>query len=380
MKSKTRKIASYYAPLPVGHGLMILQEEDVTHRIAASSVIHLQSNGNPATMVVHYGKGDYHDYHRFKDIPVSVIEDMYFRALRGEIARSAEYHENGARLDGTPLLINQDYEAKLKLMAQRQNAVKSEIKLDDTHQQPASENQLSSIEPEVAKLPDGQVSAEALALAAPETATVATSIMSAPLPPVTTIERKPKSQVAKEEKSEFEIGELVEGKGVFIGVYTKIFNKSSGIFSSQEITREFNVFTTPEDLKNEDGSQLTGKFEDVLAAVARIENICGHPGTRIERNTAFIEHTVSDGYKRLENWFIPSHKILRDYIHLNRAKGVLSGTFNLTQGDKTTNEYPSYYASLDYQEFVLDFYSGESFRTYDSRKRSVRPVRLELRT
>jgi hypothetical protein len=376
--SKTRKKAGYYAPLPVGHGLMILEEEDKTHRIPADSVIHLQSSGDPETMLLYYGKGDYYDYHRFQDIPVPVIEDMYFRALRGEIARSAEYHENGARLDGTPLLINHDYQAKLMLMQQRQNGFKSTVKIDGTKEEKTPDHEITKIQPEVPLMPKRQVSAQDLALAAPEAALIATSAITSPfhaaLPPS-------KSSKMKDEIEVYEIGELVPDKGVFIGEFTTTFNKSAGMFTSKKITRTFNVFTTPEDIKNEDGSQLTGSFNDVLAAVARIENICGHSGTRIERNTPFRELLeAEEGYKTLENWFIPPHEILRDHIHHNRAKGVLSGTFNVTEGNKLTNEYPSSYAALEYQEAVLDFYSGESTRAPYSRKRSVRPVRLELKS
>jgi hypothetical protein len=290
------------------------------------------------------------------------------RAQRGEIARSAEYHENGARLDGTPLLISYDYSIKERLMLQRKAAQKNAITLDaETANAAADTNEIEEpLHPSLAVAEGGHT-------------------MDIEVPKAPELQMLPSKMNTTDgalclRDKDYEVGDLVEGKGIFVGVYSVDFKKETGFLSSKKITREFNVFAAPEDLKDEMGQQFTGTFEEVLAAVARIENICGYAGIRVERNTPLQEMLISkESYKKLENWFVPNLKILRDMIHPNRAKGHLNGTFDTSAGDQSQLIFPAMYASLDFQSYVIDFHSGKRLDAKSAYQRSVRPIRLELK-
>ena len=70
---------------------------------------------------------------------------------------------------------------------------------------------------------------------------------------------------------------MIEGKGVYIGTYKHEWSESTGFFSAaKQLSRVFDIYAAPTDVKR------SSKYNELIDAVAGIENLEGHSGTRIE--------------------------------------------------------------------------------------------------
>jgi len=371
MQTKPKsELKSYYAPLPAGQGIMIVEDGDTTHRFLAQTIEDIRSEEGSDRVYLYRSN----DYVRINDANIHILEDMRLRALRGEIARTAEYHESGLRIDGTPLIMMQDYEIKEKIAEQRRNQKQNKIDLAN----PLVILAKDSIEPPAA---DVQLSDDERMNKAP----VKPEKSPMPAPP------KVPSKIEEEAKNIppediHEIGTHIENKGVYVGPFEYKWKKRG---KKENLSRVFDIYTASHDLRAQgERGNLTATFGDLISEVAGIQNIEGYAGIRIESNWDLIRYLQSDtDQKMLENWFLPTLDILSKQIHFNRAKGSLMGTFNVDEGAKSFwngNVAPSCYASLtltgsNKSSSALDFRTGNKETVRPSTKLSARPIRMEWR-
>lgn len=153
-----------------------------------------------------------------------------------------------------------------------------------------------------------------------------------------------------------EIGELVESKGVYIGVWEL----------KDEGGTVFDLYAAPQDL------DLPSSFNEASRYASALLDYHGHNGANL-----------SSSFPQLMNsgkWFIPTYDILKNKIYENRNKGALKGTFN-TFGGISSYYWSSTESRLDTSSVrTLHFSSG--IETTDSKGfsgQSTRLVRAEQR-
>ncbi len=113
----------------------------------------------------------------------------------------------------------------------------------------------------------------------------------------------------------FEIGELVKGKGIYIGVWKPRDKKGNSLGDI------FNVFAALEDLKDDSDHRLLLTFSEAVERVARLQGYHGHDGFdhEVKNQTpdgAFYEALRAGNYKG--GWVIPPAEILAENIYENR--------------------------------------------------------------
>lgn len=92
-------------PLPAGHGVLVLQldgkneQELCVSKIEKLEVLEDYKRGLHIRL---YHNGGY--IWSTGENGISKFRDMYYRALRGEIAKMNDYDDEGQRIDGTPLI------------------------------------------------------------------------------------------------------------------------------------------------------------------------------------------------------------------------------------------------------------------------------------
>lgn len=115
-----------------------------------------------------------------------------------------------------------------------------------------------------------------------------------------------------------EVGQLVEGKGVFIGTWEPKDSDGNSL-------EEFNLFAAPEDLMDAEGRRLAATFNGAVKHVAALRDWHGHDGGDF-RNDAALYAAMKEGRYKGE-WFIPPVGVLKEHLYPNRNKGALAGTF-----------------------------------------------------
>ena len=114
----------------------------------------------------------------------------------------------------------------------------------------------------------------------------------------------------------YRIGEMVEGEGVFVGVW-----------KLKSINKTFNLFAAPEDLKLKNGKPHLMKDTDAIRHVGKkIKDCHGYNGGMFETSKTLIGAVKSGDYNG--EWFVPSVAILQGMLYEHKDKGVLNGTFN----------------------------------------------------
>jgi hypothetical protein len=371
MKKKiTNATAPYHAPLPEGRGVLVFEFRGRPFKFQASGIDSVSLDSYNDLIIMVSGK----NYDFGKDLEIHVIDDMYFRALRGEIARYAEYNEQGLRIDGTLLLIMEDYAVKEKLAeARRQKQQPKKFNLT------GASNNAGSAEGDVALPMDVDETAilepqdvpkpEHIALAAPELSDGGALMM------LDSADNQNGNQNSVVENLH-DIGALIEGKGVYVGTHTHEWKKSTGLFSSEKLSRIFDVYAAPKDVKN------GAIYSNLLDAVAGIENLEGHSGARIETEFRLKAAIENDEVEQIVGqWFVPSFDILKNNVHVNRGQGALASTFQRAEDDSSRRL--SYYAALRCNNNqglkAVSFRNGVAESVSPRWLMSVRPVRMELR-
>jgi len=200
------------------------------------------------------------------------------------------------------------------------------------------------------------------------------------------------------------IGQLIKGKGIYIGVWRPV-NKNG-----KKLNQSFNLYAAPEDLRDISvrrlhpvfnnhifnkpflNNKLVSATADKIAskAVKKIRFTKGWNGYKffdydkhvIRRDEALYE-TIEKGEYNGE-WFIPNADMLGK-IYKNKDKAALKGSFITKQyghGNNHGNWYLSSTESPIDRSFasITDFTNGKNlWHSKSVIKLSVRPVRAELR-
>lgn len=185
----------------------------------------------------------------------------------------------------------------------------------------------------------------------------------------------------------FKTGQLVEGKGIYVGIWepTDNLNKTLG--------KVFDLYAAPEDISNNSGNNLLMTFNDAVRHVAGQRNWHGHDGNNFANEKA-VTQAVRTNPDLLAKWFIPTKEIL----HGKNAQGTKVQPNNLYDhrtkmprgAEFVTNAsgsgFARWYWSLTERPddssfvYIVSFTDGDDgWDAMDYYKLSVRPVRAELR-
>lgn len=181
----------------------------------------------------------------------------------------------------------------------------------------------------------------------------------------------------------YDPGTMIEGKGIYLGVWTK--NRHGRMLS-----RNFDVYAAPKDLKNSDGSNLLLTFNSAVNYVASLKNYYGHDGGNFANETAVME-AVRNNPAALNKWSLPPLDLLggRDIIepaNLYRSRNI--GSFRDTFVTKSGSDWAHFYWSLTEDDidipslvWLVDFRDGvDSWVHKEEYRVSTRLVRMELRS
>jgi hypothetical protein len=153
-----------------------------------------------------------------------------------------------------------------------------------------------------------------------------------------------------------EIGEVVEGEGIYIGSYAP---KDEGGVSIGKI---FNVYAAPEDLVKADAS-----YNMVCSSLSSLKNWHGHDGSVSLDEAHIIESLSSGQYKG--RWVIPPMELLAS-VTGNKYKGALCGTFNISASYLSSSSRDIYIYHLNL------FTQTKSYADKDNKSFACRPVRF----
>ena len=98
------------------------------------------------------------------------------------------------------------------------------------------------------------------------------------------------------------IGELVEGKGIYMGVWAPTSR------NGQSLNKKFAVYAAPEDLKERAGSNMVRTFKDMVDEVAKLHNWHGADGGSYA-NDAMLYEALANGTV-VGKWFLPPRELL----------------------------------------------------------------------
>jgi len=212
-----------------------------------------------------------------------------------------------------------------------------------------------------------------------------------------------KKRIAEEEarrKAEEEalknpqIGQMIEGKGVFLGVWTPKDREG------KSLNKTFNLFAAPEDLTdsltNAGGKKELRTFKKTVAHVAGLKGWHGHDGfnhnVRGKSEDEALYDALRDGSYN-GGWFIPTKDIVHgkdldgnqvqaDNLYAHKNKGKLQGTFTTASGSVFDRWYWSCTQRREDASdvFDVDFADGDGvWDLKDYLSLSGRVVRAELR-
>lgn len=116
-----------------------------------------------------------------------------------------------------------------------------------------------------------------------------------------------------EVNANYQIGEMVPGKGVYFGVWTpppsleikKIIRLA---MSAKQKTVQYRLFAAPADLTAPNGHRLLLNYKAAAQEVAKIVDLCGHNGAYFESDRDIYEALRKDSYGG--EWFIPPKPFL----------------------------------------------------------------------
>ena len=184
-----------------------------------------------------------------------------------------------------------------------------------------------------------------------------------------------------------EIGQVVEGKGVYQGTWSP--TDSNG----RSLGKTFDLYAAPEDIRDDSGDNLIMTFNDAVRHVSRLQNWHGHNGGNFENDKAVMQ-AVRNNPEQLGNWFIPTREILHgqnadgekvqdNHLYGNREKMPPGGEYvTRNNGSVGAHWYWSCTERREYASHVydVDFTDGDADWVHkDSPELSTRPVRAELR-
>ena len=107
-----------------------------------------------------------------------------------------------------------------------------------------------------------------------------------------------------------EIGELIEGKGIYVGVWEP--KNRQGV----SLNKKYHVFAAPQDLTNSSNRHVAMTFLEAAREMGLKRNWCSHDGLTVPANAiengyeAYLYGMLKDNTYRGQ-WFIPTLEILR---------------------------------------------------------------------
>ncbi len=124
-----------------------------------------------------------------------------------------------------------------------------------------------------------------------------------------------------------DIGEMVEGEGVYLGRWEMESNQAAGL------VKLFNVFAAPKDLTTK---KTPMTYDEALQNAAVLKDWYGHDGRAFANDVALYEALNSGVYNG--EWFIPPYELLSgetkdekrlpcDGLYRNRDIGLFKGSF-----------------------------------------------------
>ena len=184
--------------------------------------------------------------------------------------------------------------------------------------------------------------------------------------------------------SKLQIGQLVEGKGIYFGVQE--------ITTKGGLTQTFDLYAAPEDLTDAQDEKLVTTYNKAVIALNEKEDWHGHHGECFENSKELEKALVNGTYKG--GWFIPTKEILHgrnrngdevqsDNLYNHREK--MPGGSEFITTDNGSGHARWYWSSTERlvgssRVYDVDFTDG-----YDGCDHkglyllSTRPVRAELR-
>ena len=192
--------------------------------------------------------------------------------------------------------------------------------------------------------------------------------------------------------SKLEIGQLVEGKGIYVGQWEPTGSKG------RSLGKTFDLYAAPKDISEGFSIRLQMSFKDAVRHVAGLQNWHGHDGGNFKNEEAVMK-AVRNNPEALGNWFIPTKEMLhgcnanddivqKDNLYAHREKMPFGSEFlSKYKGDDEAYWYCSCTEDLNESSLVhvVEFTGGLSIR---ERKKDddyygelfTRPVRAELRS
>ena len=204
------------------------------------------------------------------------------------------------------------------------------------------------------------------------------------LPISTEILAKPPKPVF--DPSQLEAGKLIEGKGVYLGLWEP--KDKNG----RTLGKIFDIYAAPEDFRNPDGSNLLMKFNNAVKHVAGLRNYHGHDGGNFANEKAVLE-AVRNNPEALAKWFIPTMELLHGKtsggdkiqpanLYKSRNTGAFKDSFITKSGSDIALWYWSLTEHPDDPSLVYDVaftVGGDGWDRKDHYALSSRVVRAELR-
>ena len=200
--------------------------------------------------------------------------------------------------------------------------------------------------------------------------------------------RKDGQQPLSNDGDPFQPGQLIPGKGVFLGIWSPKDRRD------RSLNKTFNIFAAPYDLgldENGQGKKLLVQSNDGVRAVGEIKNLMGHNGAEYKNDTELYKALRNGTYNG--EWFIPPRdlvngtkaggkKVQNDNLYQHRNTGKLAGTFVTDGASVLTHHWyrsatePS--GGLMYN-WIVDFTDGHGVWGGREVSLPLRVVRAELR-
>ena len=197
------------------------------------------------------------------------------------------------------------------------------------------------------------------------------------LPITTALTAKPmKPQKPAFDPSKLEIGQMVKGKGVYVGAW------EPKDCDDQSLGKTFDLYAAPQDVVDAQGKKILLTFNDAAAHVAGLNKWHGYDGADLRNDTAVYDAIREGRLEELEKWFIPTRDVVDANLYQNKDKGALKDTFTDKRGSDGARWYWSCTEHPGYSSDVcsVDFTGGDvGWDVKDDFKLSTRPVRAELR-
>ena len=171
----------------------------------------------------------------------------------------------------------------------------------------------------------------------------------------------------------YNLGEMVEGKGVFMGCVP--------LFKNFGLTQAFNVFAAPGDFMGADKTPMQAQFNEAVEFVSLLDSFHENQGLAVASEEALYETYKAGAYNG--EWVLPSYTAMKKAIAANRNEGEFKDSY--AKAGFLTFEGPEYYWVLRDDEncseasnmFCVDTERFLTKTVYEKPEASMRLMRFE---